>query len=157
MVYSHNHLSEFSAFWEQLKTVKEFTRLVQSRQENGWNGKGRGEVLVVQPVENVLVFHEKGSWQAQQGQMINFSNTFRWTLDRDAGMISLEHLRHGPDQPVFLFYLVLARNHLLKPLNSHLCGEDVYLATVPWDRQSIRLKWRVIGPKKNEEMECCYI
>lgn len=148
---------ELCALWERLKTVKHFTRLAQSRQENGWNGKGRGEVLATEPVENVLVFHERGSWQVQQGHVISFSNTFRWTLDRVGGMISLEHLRRGPNQPVFLFYLTPTRHHLLASIDSHLCEEDVYLATVPWDLHSIRLKWRVIGPKKNEEMECCYI
>ena len=90
-------------------------------------------------------------------QDIGFSNTFRWTLDRSAGMISLEHLRHGPEQPVFLFHITPTGDHILASVESHFCEEDVYLATVPWDRHSIRLNWRVIGPKKNEEMECCYL
>lgn len=147
------------SFWERLKGVKQFTRLAQSRSkdENGWNGKGKGEVLVNKPMDAILVFHERGSWQVRQGQDISFSNAFRWTLDRDVGMISLEHLRHGPDQPVFLFHLIPTGNNFLASVDSHLCEEDVYLATVSWDRHSIRLNWRVIGPKKNEEMECCYI
>lgn len=146
------------SFWDRLKAVKQFTRLAhsRSRDESGWNGKGRGEVLVSKPAETILVFQERGSWQMKQGQDISFSNTFRWTLDRSAGMISLEHLRHGPDQPVFLFYLTPTSNNLLASVDSHLCEEDVYLATVPWDHHSIRLNWRIIGPKKNEEMEYCY-
>jgi hypothetical protein len=147
------------SFWNRLKAVQQFTRTARarSRDENGWNGKGRGEVIVSQPTDTVLIFHEKGSWQFQKGQDISFSNTFRWTLDRHTGMISLEHLRLGPDQPVFLFHLTPTSGHLLASVDSHLCEEDVYLATVPWDRHSIRLNWRVIGPKKNEEMEYCYI
>ncbi len=147
------------AFWDRLKAVKGFTRLAQSRSrdENGWNGKGRGDVIVNQLSDTVLVFHERGAWQVRQGQEMSFNNTFRWTIDRSSSMISLEHLRLGPDQPVFLFYLTPTGNHLLASVDSHVCEEDVYLATVPWDRYSIRLNWRVIGPKKNEEMECCYI
>lgn len=145
------------SFWERLKMVKQFTRHAQSRSENGWNGKGKGEVLVTNPSETSLLFHERGSWQVRQGQDICFSNTFRWTLDRKAAMISLEHLRLGPDQPVFLFHLTPSNKHLLVSVDSHLCEEDVYLATLPWDRYSIRLNWRVLGPKKNDEMECIYI
>jgi hypothetical protein len=147
------------AFWDRLKSVNQFTRLAQSRSqgEHGWNGKGKGEVLVSKSSDTVLVFHERGSWQVRKGQDISFNNTFRWTLDRSAGMIALEHLRLGPDQPVFLFYLTPTGNNVLASVDSHVCEEDVYLATVPWDRHSIRLNWRVIGPKKNEEMECCYI
>ncbi len=109
-----------------------------------------------QSSDTVLVFYERGAWKAGQGQDISFNNTFRWTLDRSAGMIALEHLRLGPDQPVFLFYLIPTGANVLASVESHLCELDAYFATVPWDRHSIRLNWRVIGPKKNEEMECCY-
>lgn len=146
------------AFWNRLKGVTHFTRLAHSRSQdgNGWRGKGQGEVFVSQSSDTVLVFHERGSWEARQGQDISFNNTFRWTLDRSAGMIALEHLRLGPDQPVFLFYLTPTGPNVLASVESHLCELDSYLATVPWDRHGIRLNWRVIGPKKNEEMECCY-
>jgi hypothetical protein len=149
---------QLNFFWEKLQTIKQFTRFAQSRsrEENGWNGRGKGEVLISKQSETILVFHERGAWQTKQGQEIHFSNTFRWTLDRNVGMISLEHLRLGPDQPVFLFHLTPTSNHFLASVDSHLCEEDVYLATVPWDRHSIRLNWRVIGPKKNEEMQYCY-
>ncbi len=145
-------------FWHKLKGITQFTRLTHSRSptEHSWNGKGKGEVLVNTAGDTILIFHERGSWQIKQGQDISFSNTFRWTLDLHAGMISLEHLRFGPDQPVFLFHLTPNSHNLLTSIDSHLCEEDVYLATVPWDRHGIRLHWRVIGPKKNEEMECCY-
>jgi len=146
------------SFWDRLQTVKQFTRIAKSRslEDNGWNGKGKGDVLVSKPTDTVLVFQERGSWQTKQGQDISFSNTLRWTLDRSTAMISLEHLRHGQDHPVFLFHLIPTNNNLLASVDSHFCEEDVYLATVPWDRHSIRLNWRVIGPKKNEEMEYSY-
>jgi hypothetical protein len=147
-----------TSFWERLKIVKELAlhAKTRSKDELGWNGSGKGNVLVALDSDGVMTFHERGSWQVQQSQNMTFSNTFRWTLDRDAGMISLEHLRLGPGNPVFLFHLVPTGNHLLASVDSHLCEEDVYLAQVSWDRQHIRLSWRVIGPKKNEEMEYHY-
>jgi hypothetical protein len=143
-------------FWDRLNAVRQFTRLSHSRSRNGhaWNGKG--EVVVNALSDTVLVFHEKGAWEDEQGQEIHFNNTFRWTLDRGSIRIGLEHLRLGPDQPVFLFYLTPIETHRLASVDSHVCKQDVYFATVPWNRDSIQLNWRVIGPKKNEEMECCY-
>jgi hypothetical protein len=151
-------LLKLVSFWEKLQTIKEFTCVAYSRSngENGWNGKGNGEVLVIKPTNAVLVFHERGSWQVKPGQDMDFTNTLRWTLDRGAGMISLEHLRFGPDQPVFLVHLASTGDNLLGSIDPHLCEKDVYFATVPYDCYSIRFHWRVIGPKKNEEMEYCY-
>lgn len=144
-------------FWEKLKTVKDFTLHAHSRSnfETGWNGKGTGSVLVAVDSTSIT-FHERGSWQGEQNSNIAFSNTFRWTLDRSVRMISLEHLRLGPRNPVFLFHITPTDNNGLASVGSHLCKEDEYLAQVAWDRHSIRLSWRVIGPKKNEEIEVFY-
>jgi hypothetical protein len=145
-------------FWDRLKTVKRLSLHAKShsKHETGWNGKGKGDVLVTKEGEATLVFHERGAWQIRETQDMTFSNTFRWTLDRSAGMISLEHLRLGPNAPVFLFHLAPTGSHLLASVDSHLCAEDTYLAQAVWDRHSIRLSWRVIGPQKNEEMEYDY-
>jgi len=145
--------------WDRFKTVREFTLHARSRlkEEIGWNGGGRGHVLVVQESDNVLIFHERGEWREGPNQNMAFSNTFRWTLDRLAGMISLEHLRLGPANPVFLFHLAPSDPNLLASVDSHLCEEDVYLAHVGLDRSQVKLSWRVIGPKKNEEMEYFYV
>ncbi len=149
---------ELYGFWDRLKTVKELTlhARTRSKDETGWDGRGKGNVLTALESETILTFHERGSWQVQQNQNMTFSNTFRWTLDREAGMISLEHLRLGANNPVFLFHLAPTGSHLLASVDAHLCEEDVYLAQVTWDRHHIRLFWRVIGPKKNEEMEYFY-
>jgi hypothetical protein len=145
-------------FWERLKVAKDLTLHAHSRSKNetGWNGKGKGNILITIESATILTYHEKGSWQGEQNQNMTFSNTFRWTLDRSAGMISLEHLRLGPNNPVFLFHLTPTGNGKLASVDSHICEEDVYLAQVAWDLHSIRLSWRVIGPKKNEEMEYYY-
>jgi hypothetical protein len=145
-------------FWDRLKTVQHLNLHAKShsKQETGWNGVGKGDVLVIKENETTLVFQERGAWQIREAQEIAFSNTFRWTLDRSAGMISLEHLRLGPNAPVFLFHLTPTASHLLASVDSHLCEEDAYLAQVMWDQHRIQLRWRVIGPRKNEEMEYHY-
>jgi len=146
------------AFWEKLMNVRQLTfhAKSKSKEDRGWNGKGKGEVVVSREVGNILVFNEKGSWQGKQGKEVSFSNVFRWTLDRYAGVISLEHLRRGPDSPVFLFHLAPTGGHSLSSVDSHLCEGDTYFGQIQFDPHSLRLNWRVIGPKKNEEIDYYY-
>jgi len=145
-------------FWEKLMNVKQlaFHAKTKSKDIHGWNGKGKGEVVIMKEGENVLIFHEKGTWLDSQKAEVGFSNVFRWILDRQAGMISLEHLRRGPEHPVFLFDLAPSGKHSLSSVDSHLCGEDTYFAHIHFDRRTFRLNWRVIGPKKNEEIDYYY-
>jgi len=149
---------QLSNFWDRLKTVKDFTLHVHSgsKSETRWNGRGKVSVLVSEDA-TTITFLERGSWQGERNANIAFSNTVRWIFDRSVGMISLEHLRFGPRNPVFLFHLIPTEIHRLASMESHLCKEDEYLAQVAWDWHSIRLSYRVIGPKKNEEIEYFYI
>jgi hypothetical protein len=62
----------------------------------------------------------------------------------------------GGDLAEGFFHLTPTGSNLLTSVESHLCEEDAYLAQALWDRHSIRLTWRVIGPQKNEEMEYHY-
>jgi hypothetical protein len=145
-------------FWKKLAGIKYlvFHAVTKSKEESGWNGQGKGEVLVMIEGESTLIFNEKGSWKGKQGNEIDFSNVFRWTLDRDAGLISLEHLRRGINNPVFLFHLAPSGNNTLSSIDSHLCGGDSYFGQILYDQRSLRLNWRVIGPKKNEEIDYYY-
>lgn len=112
---------------------------------------------VVQSGDYQLLFTEKGSWKTAEGKEINFSNVFRWTYDRIAEVISLEHLRFGANNPVFLFHLAPSSQRSLDSIGSHLCGSDSYFGQILCDRNSLRLNWRVVGPRKNEELSCIYI
>lgn len=145
-------------FWEKLKGVTHltFNAKTKSKDEQGWNGKGQGEVIVAKEGSNMLTFNEKGTWHGKQGAEVSFSNAFRWTLDRNAGMISLEHLRHGHDHPVFLFHLAPSGKQSLSSVDSHLCEGDIYFGQIHFNAHSLRLNWRVIGPKKNEEIDYYY-
>lgn len=147
-----------NSVWKRLSEVKElsFIATTQSKEQTGWNGKGKGEVLVTDEGKNVLVFQEKGGWQDRNGKTIDFTNIFRWTLNNEMGSIALEHLRRGVNHPVFLFHLAPSGTHSLSSIDSHLCGGDVYFGQVSLDRHHLRLNWRVIGPKKNEEIDYYY-
>lgn len=154
---ANNQSKVLFQFWEKLKKVTTlvFNAKTKSKEKEGWNGKGKGEVVVTAENGNILYFNEKGSWQGKQDEF-SFSNVFRWTLDRFAGVISLEHLRHGNAHPVFLFHLAPCGKNSLASVNSHLCGGDTYFGQIHFDRYSLCLNWRVIGPKKNEEMDYYY-
>lgn len=151
-----NKLQVLLAFWEKLSGVTKLTFNAKSKGESGWNGKGKGEVIIIKDNSQTLVFHEKGTWQGKQGEEVGFSNVFRWSLDRKVGVISLEHLRRGADHPVFLFYLAPSSQHSLSSVDSHLCEGDTYFGQIHFDRFNLRLNWRVIGPKKNEEIDYYY-
>lgn len=154
-------------FWDQLHTIHTITFSAKSNSgaPTGWNGEGRGAVSITKESANVLIFSETGQWEGEKrpksrdrrnephekGQRgVNFSNVFRWTLDRISGVISLEHLRRGPDHPVFLFHLATTAPNTLSSVDSHLCGGDNYFGTVTLGKHGLTLNWRVIGPQKNE-------
>lgn len=153
-----NKVQVLLAFWDKLMGVTQLTfhAKTQSKDEKGWNGKGQGEVIITKEGSNTLIFHEKGTWQGKQGGEVSFSNIFRWTLVRSTGVISLEHLRRGPDHPVFLFHLAPSGKHSLSSVDSHLCEGDTYFGQIHFNHHNLRLNWRVIGPKKNEEIDYFY-
>lgn len=146
------------ACWDRLNKVHQlsFNAKTNSRDDLGWHGKGKGEVTVMREGDSAIIFNEKGNWHGKDDQSIDFSNIFRWSIDRHAGVISLEHLRRGPNHPVFLFHLAPSTNNSLSSVDAHFCEGDVYFGQLFLDRHSLRLNWRVIGPKKNEEIDYIY-
>jgi len=153
-----NKMQVLLSFWEKLMGITQLTfhAKTKSKEEKGWQGKGQGGVMVTKEDIKTLIFTEKGTWQGKQGEDVIFSNAFRWSLDRNAGMISLEHLRRGLDHPVFLFHLAPSTKHSLSSVDSHFCEGDTYFGQIHFDSHHLRLNWRVIGPKKNEEIDYYY-
>lgn len=156
--YQKNTHDILLSFWNKLSNVTQVTfhAKTQSKNEKGWHGKGQGNVIITKEGSTILIFNEKGTWEATQGGEVSFSNIFRWTLDRSSGVISLEHLRHGPDHPVFLFYLAPSDNDCLSSVDSHLCEGDTYFGQIHFHHNNLCLNWRIIGPKKNEEIDYFY-
>lgn len=139
--------------WRLLKTINRVAFQFKSRNTQGF---GEGGVDVQDDGDKEIVFQEKGSWSSPDGRAFVFRNVFRWTLNRIDEIIQLEHLRFGPANPVFLFHLVPRGASLLESLHPHLCGPDTYFGRLVLEEGALRLTWRIIGPKKNEEVQYVY-
>lgn len=143
--------------WQRLRTVRELSFEARSGAipNTGWNGRGEGTVQIVAAEDLTTIFHEKGLWAPDVGRPFPFNNTYRWTLDSAACFIRLEHLRFGPEHPVYLFDLIPAGQTLVSA-EPHVCRNDLYAAQMTFDQQFIRLSWTIIGPTKNESIGYCY-
>jgi hypothetical protein len=93
--------------WNLLRDVRYLRYEAQSGAATGWNGVGTGVVAVSEPARGVVVFEESGIWVSPGKTEMRFTNVFRWS--RADETIRLEHLRFGPDQPVFLFDIASER------------------------------------------------
>lgn len=144
--------------WDRLCTIRELEFEAQSRSSTntGWNGSGRGTVQVENLDHETLLFHEKGSWDADGTRELTFNNLFRWTCDPGARLIRLEHLRFGPDSPVYLFDLVPESERVLFSAQPHVCRDDLYSARMVIADEAIVLSWTVTGPRKDERIAYRY-
>ena len=144
--------------WEQLQKISHirFTSIMRfGRSEH--RVVGEGEVLSnYDDKKGTVVFSEKGNWKNAQGEAYQFRNVFRWSLNRLDGLLSLEHLRFGVKNPVFLFHLAPAAETVFESVHAHLCGQDTYFGQLHHHPNSLELIWRILGPKKNEEIRYIY-
>ncbi len=148
-----NCRKELEAFWEQLTQVQQLSFSAKTRHgEEKSTLIGKADVEVETESSSVLVFQEKGYWFHNNFPDTAFSNSFRWTLDLNASLITLEHLRYGSTHPVFLFHLAPTKPGMLESIDAHLCGEDTYLGNIVWEENVIDFHWRIIGPHKNDEL-----
>lgn len=121
----------------------------------GWNGAGIGRV-VVERQGDALAFHEDGTWRTSAGATLSFKNVFRWTrLPVEKGC-RLEHLRYGPDHPVFLFDLVSVAPNRYVSHTPHQCAADVYDGELTLSGSGIAFSWRIKGPRKDEVIRYRY-
>jgi hypothetical protein len=104
--------------WNGLQRVRG-VRFVSRSKTPGWDGEGIGSVVVDSSSSLALVFTESGVWHPSKGRETRFSNVFRWTLD-SSELLKLEHLRFGPEHPVYLFDLSPATNDRWAFIKPHL-------------------------------------
>ena len=145
--------------WDQLLKVQTLCFSAKSKSMgvvSGWNGIGKGAVELKKINGNVVIFQERGKWVSEEHKEFDFSNVFRWTLKAEEGAIMLEHLRLGAQHPVYLFSLVPIDPKTLESLDAHTCNEDFYFGQLRCDKHFVQFNWRVIGPKKNEEIDYLY-
>ncbi len=138
-----------AACWERLSNVHRVSIQTQS----GLQGFGEVEVKLR---NETLTFTEKGHWIYPNSKELDFSNALRWTIDHGSQMIALEHLRHGPTRPVFLFHLAPQGKKRLQSIDSHLCRDDCYFGRLELHPRHIRLVCRILGPRKNETLYYTY-
>jgi hypothetical protein len=96
--------------WQRLGEVQSLRFVARSNNSTGWNGTGKGDVIVDRIFDNVLTYTERGTWQSDAGLTFGFSNVFRWSLTDGGERIRLEHLRFGADRPVYLLDLASNSN-----------------------------------------------
>ena len=153
-----NRREDLTTFWEKISSIKRLTLTRKMKKDRETTIKiGKAAVETILPASGVLIFQEKGVWLHDDFPDTGFNNTFRWTIDMNTCLITLEHLRYGESHPVFLFHLVPTGPHRLESVDAHLCLDDVYLGNIVWSDQGIDFHWRVIGPNKNEELSYQYI
>lgn len=140
--------------WAQLPRIATLTFTARSAHPSGWNGAGRGRVRVEERDAVTLLFHEQGTWRTAAGDELSFSNIFRWTLRRE--WIRLEHLRFGPENPVFLFAIEARSKVEFASVTPHVCSEDLYSAMLKLNGETLLVSWRVAGPEKDERMDYIY-
>jgi hypothetical protein len=138
------------SIWEHMRGATQMTLIARSRKEER---KGKGNVIV-EDREGSLIFQESGIWQQDQGR---YQNRFRWTWNRPKGTLTLEHLRFGESNPVFLFDLFAIGGNTLKSLTPHLHGEDTYFGWMEYKGLFLHLHIRTLGPKKDEKIEYAYV
>ncbi len=152
----HSVENAVTLLWNHLGTVAQLSFSARSGNgAAGWNGSGKGQVAVSQQAE-VIRFDESGHWQTAAGQTLTFRNVFRWTLDPDCGHIQLGHLRHGENQPVFLFDLVEVGAAELQSAEPHHCADDVYKGRLVLDANGFTLDWYIQGPRKGGHIQYQY-
>jgi hypothetical protein len=144
--------------WNRLPSTGHLSFTSQSQKQGMTDlmGIGKGDVRVRKINDHALIFEEKGTWVSKEHQEFKFTNVFKWIFDPFQNNITLEHLRLGEKNPVFLFRLVQVDEQTLQSISSYVCKEDTYLGQVRCDEHSIKLNWRVIGPKKNDEINYLY-
>jgi hypothetical protein len=143
--------------WDYLCAVRVLQLSARSNgPTSGWSGNGTGTVTVTITDTSTITFTERGSWIGDCGKQLDFNNCYRWMLVEDAGIIRLEHLRHGPDLPVLLLDLAPTDDAAFESVSSHRCGADSYSASMKLGNDVVYLRWRVKGPKKIAEIFCTY-
>lgn len=141
--------------WERLRKLTTVGWTAESQTGTGWSGSGSGTVRVSQPTPDVLILEESGTWQPNGGKQLRFINVFRWTLLQDR--LRLEHLRLGPNHPVYLFDMAPDTDGIWREVEGHICNKDCYHATLQLGVELLQVGWRVHGPNRDDTIIYIYV
>lgn len=140
----------------RLAQIRTLRFVARSESGSGWNGAGLGSVVVARPEKSTMTFTEAGTWKPDVGKEVNFNNVFRWSFDDSVHSIRLEHLRRGPNDPVYLFDLTSANEETWQSITPYVCQDDLYSARMIIKPDQVELRWTVKGPRKNEDIHYWY-
>lgn len=148
-------MSPSACLLRHLGQVQYLEWTASSPHESGWSGTGTGSVVVQTGPAGRLLLRETGLWQPQFGAQIRFRSGYSWFIIGPE-RVGLEHLRWGPDHPVYLLDLVWQGGGLWCSALPHHCREDRYDLKIQIQARKVRLKWTVIGPHKQDYLELRY-
>lgn len=151
---TQQHLAYTQSLWKRLQQVR-FVRFVSSSPLPGYDGIATGLVSAQMAESGALTFEESGTWRSVDGMESDFKNIFRWIM-RPNGVLSLEHLRYGPSNPVHLLDLQPISATEWQPVEPFLCEQDGYTLRIKLEETAIYVYWRITGPKKDEYLEYTY-
>lgn len=150
-----NH-SRTQALWSRLQAIVSFRFAVQpgAVSHTGWAGKAEGAVAVTIITTQSLVFEESGTLIFPDMRRINISNRYVWTYE-DA-CVTLSHKRQGKLVTLVSLYPDADSINVWHSHTPHLCGKDIYAATLWEEGELLKLNWRIKGPRKDERIEVVY-
>ena len=119
-------LQNVNKIWQRLEKVTTFTITSSNR-------SGYGHVAVGRRGDGV-VFCEEGEWDVSGER---FTNVYCF---RRKGGITVSHLRRGEE----VFLVELGKEGF------HQCGDDRYYGTIDLEGESVVIRWRITGPKKDD-------
>ncbi len=146
-------------FWKKLSEVQSFEYMAYSDkiEDQKWLRKGQGTVQITKNDSQSIIFYEKGTWSDLSHENMSFTNTYRWTLEKELKAILVSQERRGKEQQVILVRLVPKGNQLISE-EKHFCGEDVYSASLRFNSENnLELNWEVSGPSKKQRIKYEYL
>ncbi len=147
-------MASLPRLWSILQSVQSLHFESRSEAATGWNGIGTGTVTTTMPDADTIIFNEAGTWQSPGRPAIQFGNVYRWSNIN--GLLRLEHLRFGPDHPVYLFDMAPNDSGEWREAAPHQCREDCYTAALKIEGNRLHLAWSIVGPRKRETINYTY-
>ncbi len=148
---------DLKAVWNRLSLMTSLRfKATSNASGGGWNGEGRGSVVVESADPTTLLFHENGQWKSEEGKELTFTNMYRWTALLETHSLRLEHLRFGHNHPVYLFDLKQSDDISWQSVEPHVCRDDLYTAVMTFGADVLDLHWTIQGPTKNERIHYSY-
>lgn len=135
--------------FEKLLYVKHLQIYVTDNNKKNCMGIANVSILKEVSTPNEIIHIENGFWKNKEGD-ISFSNRVKFVLGENS--IKILHLRYHKNTPSFLVQLVELEKNLLSTSEPYLCKNDCYVAKMTIFEGSLFLGWKILGPKKDQEI-----